>query len=310
MNHLECRRPQAGCRGSYPGRGSLQQRGNLNADQLTRHGLTVCGATSMMGLPLRWMDADPKKYCYFRPRVPILGYIFFEGSQFRCFLTITLSNGQVCLMGSSESSQSSRQAREGAKSHESWCDLQCCGNRDVKRIAVSRTPAKMPSGIEQTTGKKWHSSKSVFSSGFGSSWSSAKSDGVGSGSGSGDCSQMQLGSSQSMMVPEPLAGWTVKEQKVLMDQIEMHQHSKRHHTNLDMLFEKTHQHLQWKSLKEIEACYYHVRSKQIAYFGTKHRQNSPNTLSRGSIDHSQSFLVTGRAKSSSPESKRGRRGSI
>ena len=129
--------------------------------------------------------------------------------------------------------------------------MQFCGNQDRAKKIVVRTPAKTPgttSSGQQTNEKKWHSSKNIFSSGFGSSWTSAESGGVGSGRGSVNCSPMQAGSSQAMTAPEPFPGWTVHEQKVLMDQIDANQHSKKHHKHLEMLFEKTHRQLPGKSL--------------------------------------------------------------
>ena len=191
--------------------------------------------------------------------------------------------------------------------------MQFCGNQDRAKKIVVRTPAKTPgttSSGQQTNEKKWHSSKNIFSSGFGSSWTSAESGGVGSGRGSVNCSPMQAGSSQAMTAPEPFPGWTVHEQKVLMDQIDANQHSKKHHKHLEMLFEKTHRQLPGKSLKEIEACYNHVRSKQIAYFGIKGKQSTLSGNSMGSIDQSASFLVAGTTRHSSPEVKRSRRGSV
>ena len=76
---------------------------------------------------------------------------------------------------------------------------------------------------------------------------------------------------------KPLAGWTVQEQKVVTDQIQSNNLSKKHPRYLDTVFERIHKLLPEKSLKEIEACHSHVQSQQVAYFSVKDLTSKPPT---------------------------------
>ena len=61
--------------------------------------------------------------------------------------------------------------------------------------------------------------------------------------------------------------WTVREQQVLIDELEANPQAVRHHAHRERVFEKTHRLLPEKTLKQIEQCYHHIQAKRIAYFG-------------------------------------------
>ena len=67
--------------------------------------------------------------------------------------------------------------------------------------------------------------------------------------------------------PEPMEGWTVKEQQILIDDLDSNPHARNHHGHLERVFERTHRALPDKTLKQIEQCYHHLQAKRIAYFG-------------------------------------------
>ena len=154
-----------------------------------------------------------------------------------------------------------------------WCDLQCCGTRnstkkvdDTGAAETSAKPIKHEKRVQQILSPK-------TSGGFHSS--SVK----------------------------PLTGWTAKEQKVLTDQIQSNQISKKHPRYLQTLFERTCKLLPGKSLEEIEACHSHVQSHQIAYFGINDKQDEPSKPPTESIVQSKSVVAARKPGGSSSVSK-------
>ena len=154
-----------------------------------------------------------------------------------------------------------------------WCDLQCCGTRnstkkvdDTGAAETSAKPIKHEKRVQQILSPK-------TSGGFHSS--SVK----------------------------PLTGWTAKEQKVLTDQIQSNQISKKHPRYLQTLFERTRKLLPGKSLEEIEACHSHVQSHQIAYFGINDKQDEPSKPPTESIVQSKSVVAARKPGGSSSVSK-------
>ena len=148
-----------------------------------------------------------------------------------------------------------------AEPQNEWCDLQCCGARNITKRGEY-------TGAAETSAKPIKHEKRVQQI-----WSPKTSGGFHSSS------------------VKPLTGWTAKEQKVLIDQIQSNQISKRHPRYLQTLFERTRKLLPGKSLEEIEACHSHVQSHQIAYFGINDKQDEPSKLPAGSIVQSKSIVA-------------------
>ena len=91
--------------------------------------------------------------------------------------------------------------------------------------------------------------------------------------------------------PEPMKGWTVLEQQILIDDLDSHPHARNHHGHLERVFERTHRALPDKTLEQIEQCYRHLQAKRIAFFGASEKmkdgtfenQSSPRRSSQSSI---------------------------
>ena len=182
-------------------------------------------------------------------------------------------------MGSSQSSVVS--------SVNSNClDMSCCAKRNAGRVtSVKQQPKTENNGIkdiQSTIKTRWHSTKSLVSSGFQDSWKSLGSNDAKS-SASEDIGADRPSPKRSLdgmrfhvcllkNAPEPMEGWTAEEQDVLIQEINSHPHSKKSHGYLDRIFVRTHKMLPKKSINEIEQCYSHLQSKQIAYFGVKDEQ--------------------------------------
>ena len=123
-----------------------------------------------------------------------------------------------------------------AEPQNEWCDLQCCGAWNITKKVED-------TGAAETSAKTIKNEKRVQQI-----WSPKTSGGF------------------HLLKAKPLTGWTAKEQKVLIDQIQSNQISKKHPRYLQMLFERTRKLLPGKSLEEIEACHSHLQSYKIAYF--------------------------------------------
>ena len=94
--------------------------------------------------------------------------------------------------------------------------------------------------------------------------------------------------------PEPMEGWTVKEQQILMDDLDSNPHARNHHGHLERVFERTHRALPDKTLKQIEQCYRHLQAKRIAYFG------APESIKEGTLDQEKQSSRFTRRSSQSP----------
>ena len=170
-------------------------------------------------------------------------------------------------MGHSQSSE--QPFLSTAETQNEFFDLQCCGTRNsTKRNDFDGTSEKSFSTVE----KLWLSSKNSASSGFGSPRKPFKQE----RNGPQVLSPKRSGGFHNVNV-KPLAGWTVQEQKVVTDQIQSNNLSKKHPRYLDTVFERIHKLLPEKSLKEIEACHSHVQSQQVAYFSVKDLTSKPPT---------------------------------
>ena len=94
--------------------------------------------------------------------------------------------------------------------------------------------------------------------------------------------------------PEPMEGWTVKEQQILIDDLDSNPHARNHHGHLERVFERTHRALPDKTLKQIEQCYRHLQAKRIAYFG------APESIKEGTLDQEKQSSRFTRRSSQSP----------
>ena len=68
--------------------------------------------------------------------------------------------------------------------------------------------------------------------------------------------------------PEPLPGWTVKEQNVLISELGKRPQARRNADLLELVVRQTHRQLPEKSVEDIYACFRHLEVMRIAYFGT------------------------------------------
>ena len=177
-------------------------------------------------------------------------------------------------MGSSQSSDVSNDKSD-------YLDVPCCARRINRQ--QPKTENKGIKDIQSTLKTVWNSTKSLVSSGFQDSWKSWGSNDAKSSASEKTSSKRSLDGMRFHVcllknAPEPMEGWTAEEQDVLIQEINSHPHSKKSHGYLDRIFVRTHKMLPKKSINEIEQCYSHLQSKQIAYFGVKDEQGRQVTL--------------------------------
>jgi hypothetical protein len=67
--------------------------------------------------------------------------------------------------------------------------------------------------------------------------------------------------------PHPPKGWTQRDQRVLLSELEQNPFAKRNPEHLKRLFERTHLAIPHKTIAEIETCFKHIERTRIAYFG-------------------------------------------
>lgn len=90
-----------------------------------------------------------------------------------------------------------------------------------------------------------------------------------SSAGGGESVSPTLDSDASTRDPPPMLGWTQKEQRALISELDKHPQARKHPDHLRVLFERTHRVIPNKSLEEIEECYKYVERSKIAFFGSK-----------------------------------------
>ena len=175
-------------------------------------------------------------------------------------------------MGASQSSVGSSNSSNG-------CEMFCCAKRSIEPRSLVRQQRKSADlsfkDIQSAIQNHWNSSSSMVS-GFQDSWMSKGSKQVKSSASedidnfsptkSADGTRFRRG------VPKPLDGWTVQEQQILIQEIDSQPHSRKSHGYLERIFVRTHRLLPGKSINEIETCYAHIQSKQIAYFSVKNTE--------------------------------------
>jgi hypothetical protein len=71
--------------------------------------------------------------------------------------------------------------------------------------------------------------------------------------------------------PPPMLGWTSKEQKIVLAELEDNPLARKNPDHLQHLIEKTHRLLPHKSIDEIEKCFHYVDNKRIAFFGSSEK---------------------------------------
>ena len=86
----------------------------------------------------------------------------------------------------------------------------------------------------------------------------------------------------------------MKEQQILIDDLDSNPHARNHHGHLERVFERTHRALPDKTLKQIEQCYRHLQAKRIAYFG------APESIKEGTLDQEKQSSRFTRRSSQSP----------
>ena len=177
-------------------------------------------------------------------------------------------------MGASQSSVGSSNSSNG-------CEMFCCAKRSIEPRSLVRQQRKSADlsfkDIQSAIQNHWNSSRSMVSSGFQDYGKSKGSKQVKSSASedidnpsptmSADGTRRHTGMLRG--VPPPLDGWTVQEQQILIQEIDSQPHSRKSHGYLERIFARTHRLLPAKSINEIETCYAHIQSKQIAYFGVK-----------------------------------------
>ena len=86
--------------------------------------------------------------------------------------------------------------------------------------------------------------------------------------------------------PEPLLGWTISEQRVLLDYIDQHKAVRRDSAIRKQHFSRLVESiLRNKSVAEVEACFQHLQSRRIVYFGSgSSNWSSSNSLSNSFSD--------------------------
>ena len=157
-------------------------------------------------------------------------------------------------MGQSQSSLQS--FLPSAEPQNELYDLQCCGTR-------KRNKKDSFTGALETSTKPFKDERRVLS-------------------------KKRSGGFHSSSV-KPLTGWTDKEQKVLIDQMQFNQISKKHPRYLQTLFQRTRKLLPGKSMEQIEECHSHLQSHKIAYFGINDKQDEPSKPPTGPIVQSKSI---------------------
>ena len=171
------------------------------------------------------------------------------------------------------------QSSVGSSNSSNGFDMFCCAKRSIEPRSLVRQQRKSADlsfkDIQSAIQNHWNSSSSMVS-GFQDSWMSKGSKQVKSSASedidnfsptkSADGTRFRRG------VPPPLDGWTVQEQQILIQEIASHPHSRKSHGYLERIFARTHRLLPAKSINEIETCYAHIQSKQIAYFSVKNTE--------------------------------------
>ena len=175
------------------------------------------------------------------------------------------------------------QSSVGSSNSSNGFDMFCCAKRSVEPRSLVRQQRKSADlsfkDIQSAIQNHWNSSSSMVS-GFQDSWMSKGSKQVKSSASedidnpsptmSADGTRRHTGMLRG--VPPPLDGWTVQEQQILIQEIDSQPHSRKSHGYLERIFVRTHRLLPGKSINEIETCYAHIQSKQIAYFSVKNTE--------------------------------------